>query len=360
MPPLFIKGMTLNALFFEEAVKPILAEHFPSLVYSAARLGSGSEVLGYDTARSMDHHWGPRVDVFLQDADAERHSANIIRVLRETLPREIHGYATHFADNEDGSGVMAKIESGPIQHGVTVQTLRSFFTAYLGCDPRDGLSATDWLTFPEQRLCTIASGRVFHDGLGELESLRAQLHYYPHDLWLYRLAAQWRRIDQDEPFMGRSGEVDDELGSRLVAARLVRELMRLCFLMERRYAPYTKWFGTAFARLACAPTLMPLFERVLNTPTWQERERHLSAAYVAAAEHHNRLGLTPPLVAEVSNFHTRPFRVLHSSRFVDALRDEAVLRLPPHLGSLDQFVDSVDVLTEARLFGRLAAMYGTE
>lgn len=357
----FINGMALNAAFYEEAVKPILAERFPRLVYSAARLGNGSEVLGYDTPRSMDHHWGPRVELFLREADAEQYSEEIVRVLSEVLPYEVHGYPAHFAETEDGSGVMARIESGPVKHGVTLHTLRSFFTHYLGRDPRDGLTPADWLVFPEQRLRTIASGRVFHDGLGELEPIRAMLDYYPRDVWLYLVAAQWRRIDQEEPFMGRCGEAGDELGSRVVAARLIREIMKLCFLMERQYAPYSKWFGTAFSQLTCAETFLSIFGRVLNAETWPEREMHLSAAYIAAAEQHNRLGLTPSLSAQVSSFYSRPFLVLHSSRFVDALRaairDEAVLRLPPYVGSVDQFVDSVDVLTDAEKLGCLRAIY---
>jgi Domain of unknown function (DUF4037) len=73
--------------------------------------------------------------------------------------------------------------------------------------------------------------------LGELERSRATPRWYPHDLWLYLLAAQWRCIEQGEAFVGRTGAiVGDDLGSRVVAARLVRELMRLCFLMEQQYA----------------------------------------------------------------------------------------------------------------------------
>jgi hypothetical protein len=54
---------------------------------------------------------------------------------------------------------------------------------------------------------------------------------------------------------GGTAEAGDALGSRLVAARLVRDVMRLAFILERTYAHYTKWFGTAFNRLRCASEL---------------------------------------------------------------------------------------------------------
>ena len=60
--------------------------------------------------------------------------------------------------------------------------------------------------------------------------------------------------------MSRAGQAGDELGSSLIGARLVHNIMNLCFLQEKQYAPYPKWFGTAFGRLACAPELLPLLE----------------------------------------------------------------------------------------------------
>ena len=108
---------------------------------------------------------------------------------------------------------------------------------------------------PQQPLLEVTAGGVFHDGLGELIPMREKLAWYPHDVWLYLLASQWMRIAQEEPFVGRCAEAGDELGSRIVAGRIVRDLMRLCFLIERRYAPYSKWLGTAFARLDCASEL---------------------------------------------------------------------------------------------------------
>jgi hypothetical protein len=48
----------------------------------------------------------------------------------------------------------------------------------------------------------------------------------------------------------------------------VLDLMRLCFLMGRQYAPYSKWFGTAFTQLACAADLSPVLWKALQTETW--------------------------------------------------------------------------------------------
>lgn len=195
--------------------------------------------------------------------------------------------------------------------------------------------------------------------------MRAQLAWYPHDVWLYLLAAQWQRVSQQEPFVGRAGEVGDELGSRLVAKTLVRDLMRLCFLMERRYAPYTKWFGTAFSRLDAAPVLTPSLQGVLRAGTWQERERYLCAAFAAVAHRHNALGVTAPLAEYVSFFHNRPFRVIHGERFAsalsDAITDPAVQDLVHRvglIGAIDQITDNVDILSDPAQYVRFRALYG--
>src|SRR5688572_31184792 len=50
--PKFIPGLKLCKLFYQKQVRPILNKEFPSLRYSAALIGWGSEVLGFDTAMS--------------------------------------------------------------------------------------------------------------------------------------------------------------------------------------------------------------------------------------------------------------------------------------------------------------------
>jgi hypothetical protein len=192
----------------------------------------------------------------------------------------------------------------------------------------------------------LTGGAVFHDGLGLLDSYRQELTWYPDDVWRYILACQWMRLSQEEPFVGRCGEVGDDLGSAVVATRQVRDLMKLCLLMNRVYPPYSKWLGTAFGELSCAAALKPFLSAALAAQSWEERERHLVPAYEIAAGMHNNLGLTEPLEAKARYFHTRPFLVIDGYRFTDSLmttiNDPQVRALPP-VGAIDQYIDSTDV-----------------
>ncbi len=352
--PEFIPGLQLSELYYQEAVKPILEAAFPQLVYSASLIGPGSEVLGYDTPQSMDHDWGPKVLLFVKAADHERYQQAIREVLSQQLPYEICGISTNF-DPPDINGVQSleKIDAGPVNHLVSVHTIQAYFEQALGVNPYQDIQTPEWLTIPEQKLLEVTAGKVFFDGLNELAQVRQKFSYYPHDIWLYLLASQWGRIAQEEAFMGRCGDVGDELGSQLVAARIVKELMRLCFFMEKRYVPYTKWFGTAFSHLRSALDLAPLLREVLLARDWKEREEYLSKAYERVAHLHNQLRITEPLETHVSRYYERPYLVIHGGSYVEAImaqiQDPTVKNIPDAIGSINQFVDSTDVLTNLSL-----------
>ncbi len=236
--PEFIPGRELSRQFYDEAVRPILDSTFAGLEHTACLIGHGSEVLGYDTKESMDHDWGPRLMLFLREDEWSNLADEVSKRLSEELPREFRGFSTSFSErDEDGVRVLVDVDEGPVRHSVRVETLQRFFRVYLRVDPFGEINPQEWLTFSEQSLLGIARCAVYNDDLG-LANLQAKFAYYPHDVWLYLLASQWRRIDQIEPFMGRSGNLGDDLGSRLIAHQIVLDLMRLCFLMEKQYAPY--------------------------------------------------------------------------------------------------------------------------
>jgi hypothetical protein len=363
--PTFVLGLELSRLFFAEAVRPILDTRFPRLRYAAALLGSGSDVLGFDTEMSTDHDWGPRVDLFLGDADHAEAARAVDDALRRELPRTFRGWPAGFTDpdpNDNGTRRLELREDGPVNHKIGIYTPRAFVESYLGFDIARELEPADWLTFPEQKLRTITSGGLFHDDIG-LEEMRARFAYYPRDVWLYLLAAAWARVGQDEHLMGRAGLVGDEIGSAVIGARLVRDLMRLGFLMERSYAPYPKWFGTAFARLACADALSPHLRAALAATTWQEREAHLVPAYEAVATMHAALGITEPLPTSARRFFGRPFRVIALHGYPDAIvariADPRVRRIAERrlIGGLDQFSDSTDLISHPQWRTKLRALY---
>lgn len=348
--PPFVPGLELSRRFYLEAVRPLLNEGIPGVAHSAARLGGGSEVLGFDTARSADHEWGPRLQLFLRPMDAAR-GAGVRRLLAERLPKTFLGHPTHFAATADPGVRVMRATDGPVHHRVEITEAAGWFVRQLGFDPGRGVTVADWLATPSQRLAEVTAGAVFHDGLGRLLPVRANLDWYPHDVWLHLLACQWRRISQEEAFVGRCGEVGDELGSAVVAARLVRDLMRLCLLMDRRYPPYSKWLGSAFARTPQAAALTPLLTGALAATDVHTREDRLARAYEAVAAAHNRLGLTAPVDPATRPYHARPFRVLHAERFAEALTariTEPSVRALPTTGAVDQFADSTDVVCDPR------------
>ncbi len=363
--PDFIKGLELGRLFFEEAVRPVLEAEFPRLRYAAALLGTGSEVLGFDTEMSADHGWGPRFDLFLAEENFDAARDAVRETLSHRLPHRFRGYPTSFTEPDpadNGTQHADTRDSGPVRHKVELMTPRGFFLNYLAFDVNQEIEPADWLTFPEQKLRTVTSGAVFHDAVG-LDELRQRFSYYPRDVWLYLLASAWARVGQEEHLMGRAGSVGDELGSALIGARLVRDLMRLCFLMERAYAPYPKWFGTAFGQLACAGDLSPSLRAALAAGTWQERESHLAAAYGRVAAMHNALALTDPLPVEPRDFFGRPFRVIELHGFSAALlariTDERVRRIAARqpIGGIDLFSDSTDLVSYASWRALLRKLY---
>lgn len=354
----FIPGLKLNELYYKELVAPILKSNFQNLKYSAALIGWGSDVLGFDDAQSTDHNWGLRFQIFLSKKDSEEFSLPIINALDEQLPAEFHGYPTAFevAVNEDQRG-----KARSKKHNIDVETIEGFFTRYLDCNPYQEITTADWLTFPEHKLLAVTSGRVFFDGLGELETVRKKFRYYPKDIWLYMLASQWEKIFEEAAFVGRCGHVGDELGSMLIAARQVKNLMRLCFMMERKYAPYSKWFGTAFSQLDCAPKLSSLFREILQASEWNQRQALLANAYEAIAQLHNTLNITVPLKEEASQYYDRPYLVVGDDRYVkelmNAVTSKEVKNIKHNLGSVNQLIDSDDLLNNLSLRKQLRELY---
>lgn len=347
----FIKGLQLSRLYFEEIIKPILGSHYQNLVYAVGLIGRGSEVLGYDDPMSSDHDWGPSLTIFLNETDSEL-VPQISDLMVEKLPPEFRGYSTKF------------LFHGTMNHRVQVVTIRDYFLSMLAWDIDTEPDVIDWLTFSSQKLRALTSGAVFHDGAGTLTDIRTQLANYPPDIRLYLMMAQWERIAQEEHLMGRAGYVGDDLGASIIANRIISDVMRLCFLMEEDYAPYAKWFGTAFLELACAESLSPLLRQMQLAENWEQRQTAYAEIIEFLTDKHNELKITEPIDTNAKEFFTRPFLVsdggsisaLLKAKITD-INVKRLFDLPTPIGSIDQISDETTLKEFVEWREKLKALY---
>ena len=167
----FVPGAELGRRFYAEAVRPLLDAEFPGLPHAAAHLGEGSDVLGYDTAMSRDHGWGPAVTLFLPEAEAGAGAGDPLDAGRPAAGpafspaspptgRPAPGVRAGAAGaHDDRAGVRppaARLGSG-----------RPAVGRPTGCRSRASSCSS------------VTAGPVHHDGVGELTRLRERLAWYP-------------------------------------------------------------------------------------------------------------------------------------------------------------------------------------
>ena len=123
--------------------------------------------------------------------------------------------------------------------------------------------------------------------------------------------------------------------------------------------PYSKWFGTAFARLPIAAQLAPPLQRALAATRDAAREAALVEVYSVLARAHNASGLTAHVDTHTRRYHDRPFVVLGAGRFTDACRRSVTdgwLTKLALTGSVGQLADRTDLLASTDLPSRVRAL----
>lgn len=324
-----VNGRGLARGYYDDVVGPLLTAKWPELPHAAGRLGSGSDVLGLDDATSRDHDWGLRLTLLV---DEERR-AEVDAYLAGELPEMYAGLPTRFPFTGQTESI----------HHVEVASVRGFVTGRLGFDPRDGLSTIDWLTMTGQAVLEVTGGPVFVDQAGDITAVRDRLQWYPDDIWRYVLACDWIRLQEEMPLMGRAGDLGDDLGSRVIAARLVDVAVHLAFMIERQWPPYPKWRGTLFARLPGAREVGDALRKTLKADHWRYRQQQLARALDHLLNRQRAVGLPAPGPATV-DFWDRPY--LHpNDAIVTALLADAPA-LPRGRGSVEQRTDNVAVLVD--------------
>ncbi|WP_193107278.1 DUF4037 domain-containing protein [Brachybacterium sp. FME24] len=333
-------GIDLSRAYFEQVVRPLLATHAAGLEYAAARLGSGSDVLGFDDEQSRDHDWGLRLTLLVEGGRA----GEIDAVLHRELPETWQGHPTRFPTTWDPV----------VRQRVETASAADFALSRLGADPTVGLDVRDWLSLTGQAILEVTAGPVFHDGPGALTTIREGLDWYPRDVWLYALAADWSRLGQEFPDVGRAGLRGDEDGSAVIAARHVRTMLHLAHLLHRRWPPYGKWLARSAARLPGGGALRIALHEVLRARDWRSRQSALADAAELLAAVQGEQGL-PTLDPATESFFERPHIGVRAlpELLLAQIQDPTVQELPAGVGTAEQISDSVSVLVDARARRRL-------
>ena len=338
-------GTALSRAYWERLVRPLLARRLPGLELAAARLGSGSDVFGFDDVQSRDHDWGLRLTLLVEGGAA----GEVDALLERELPTQWRGHPVRFATTWEPV----------VRQRVEVASAADFAASRVGITPQrlDGaapLDLVDWLQLTGQAALEVTAGPVFHDGTGAITAIRERLRTYPEDVRRYAIGADWTRIGQELADVGRAGLRGDEDGSAVIAARHVRTLLHLAHLLHRRWVPYGKWLARSAAALPDGDALRRSVLAVLRAQDWRTRQGALAALVEQIAALQGQVGL-PTLDPATEPFFDRPHVGLRGlpELLAEEITDPAVRALRPGIGTAEQISDHVSVLVDPVLRRRL-------
>lgn len=349
----FIPGLELNRLFFNDVIQPLLESKYPNLAYSAGLIGYGSDTLGVDTHISMDHNWGPRCILFLRDKDMGM-AEGIKTYLANNLPFEYKGFPTNYSDPAfDFTQHMKLTNEYPIRHMVEVYELEGYFKWALKIEDLNDINPKEWLSFNDQELLELTTGEVFHDGLNKLNKIRETFSFYPDDVLKLRLASLWASIGNEEPFIGRSIDLNDFVGIKIVSTRILNSLMKIIFYLERKYIPYGKWFGILFNKTGLGAAMLGDINNLLTENEPEMIQEKLCLLYEKVISFQNQDETFPQVDNKVQYFFDRPYKVVFAERIaeelIESIKSLDTKGLDLNRVGMDIKMDSVDITEKYEL-----------
>ena len=150
------------------------------------------------------------------------------------------------------------------------------------------------------------------------------------------------------------------LGSALVCGRIAERLMRLCFLYCRQYAPYSKWFGTAFQKLPIPQEIKEAIFQAVKASSISQREEQLVLAQHLLAKLHNSLHITPPVSDEIQSYFNRDIKVIYADRIAHAVQAQlegTPLAQAPLIGTLSQISNFTNLYENVSKRDAIQALY---
>ncbi len=137
--------------------------------------------------------------------------------------------------------------------------------------------------------------------------------------------------------------------------------MRLCFLYKDTYAPYSKWFGTAFKHLDVDEIIKKTIQAALSANNLKEREDRIVEAQAMVADMHNSSGLTDVVDYQIESYFGRDIKVIFADKFAEATAEKlkgTVLENVPLIGTLSQFGSLSSFADEKEFYPQIMRLYG--
>lgn len=341
-----MKGLAINKRFFFQVVKPLLDQNYSDLQYACGLIGPGSEVLGLDDLTSRDHNWGLRLIIFLQEQDKDR-STEIKDLFSSKLPKSFENIDVNWSEPAEDGSRFPTPSKGKLNHNITLYTINEYIQHHFGLETLENLTEEQWLLISEQKLLEFVSGEIFHDSFGSITTLRKKMSYYPFSIKLLILLGEWKAIASEIAFIGRTRMLYDEVGSHLIICRIINRLMRISFILENKYVPYAKWLGSKFYYLQLARELLPLFQQIISSSEWEERENNLIECYLYLAQEMKKLDLIATTAVE-KFFYSRPIKVINIQDIIDDLQAKIDKNLVSRFqwGSVNQIIPISDTIDD--------------
>lgn len=323
----FIKGRELCRRFYVYEVQKLLAD----IEHDAVLVGEGSEVQGYDQPISADHNWGVRLTLFLKRREAV---PQVRERLLNSLPETYLGLRVLWEENASN---------------LVVTTASSWLAENLGIQDVSDISVSHWLALPQQHLLQFTGGIQLGGNLGDYQRAKEILAWYPADVWRWLMASQWYLIWGTERLIPRTRDAGDLLGCQLLVHKLLRYVVQLYFLQNKKYQPYDKWLGTAFSEIPGQQYFSDRFFQVLSVKEVEEQIVLLHQMLLKLGEFHNTLSLTKSVAPKLVQYQVgidnavRPYEIINSAEYqsacLESIQDSALRNLTS-VGSIDQLTAS--------------------
>lgn len=250
-----MKGLELSEQYYNAYGRKMLQEQFPEIIdrTAAGLVGRGSECLGFDDEISKDHDFGASFCIWLPKEVFREYGERMQKAYDE-LPKEFMGFSAR-AVQEQGQG------------RVGVLCMEDFYYSLLGRDTVPD-SNQEWLALEEENLSVATNGKVFEDHLGQFSKMRnGLLQYYPEDVRLKKIAACMARAAQAGQYnYARAMKRGERIAAEISLTEFIRNIMKLVYLLNKRYAPFYKWAHRGMKELSTCAEIGDMISLLYQIP----------------------------------------------------------------------------------------------